>query len=55
MMHSSQQMAPDPEHVGLGNVAQVMEPTGRVLVFEMVMPETPEPVGGELLVSPVIR
>ena len=27
----------------LGNVAQVMEPAGKVLVFETVMPETPEP------------
>ena len=27
----------------LENVAQVMEPAGRVLVFEMVMPETREP------------
>ena len=27
----------------LGNTARVMEPAGKVLVFEMVMPETPDP------------
>ena len=27
----------------LGNVAQVMDPAGKVFVFETVMPETPEP------------
>ena len=27
----------------LGNIRRVMEPAGKVLVFETVMPETPEP------------